>query len=223
MHISKQKIALALAGFVSVSVLAIAPVYAQHGAGDTIVSSNSTIRLIGPPETEHVVTTTTVKTPDSASTLRQKAQDLLQTKRVNHPEKTLAQRQKVCEDRATGINKRFNTFDTMAAQHLEKINAAYTKLQAFQTKNKLTVSNYDALVATADAQKANAVAAVATLKSVSGVVDCTSTDPAASVATVKTAVRNAHDTLQAYRQSVRAILTALMSAKTTSTNSTENQ
>ncbi len=215
MHISTQKIALVLVGIVSMGVLATAPVSALQGADDT--TSQSEV------ETDSGTTTTTTKTPDSADTLRQKAKELVQTKRVDHTAKTVAQRQKVCEDRATGINKRFDTFDTMAAQHLAKIDAAYTKLQDFQTKNNLAVSNYDALVATADAQKANATAAVATLKSVSGVVDCTTTDPATSIATVKTAVRNAHDTLQAYRKSVRAILTALMSAKTTSTNTTENQ
>jgi membrane protein involved in colicin uptake len=229
MHITKRMAGLALAAFVSVSVLAVSPAYARQGSDDSDKSAVSTTTSTtsgtsGSGETETETPKTTEDTKQNEQIFRQKAQQLIQTKRAEVKDsvkaKTADQRKKVCEERSKGIDQRFGNFKMVATRHFDALNATYTKLQAYQTDKKLDVANYDALVAAADAKKAAASDAIAALSTVATDIDCNSADPATSIATVKAAVKTVHDTLQAYRKSIKDVLVALMTAKGTAASST---
>jgi hypothetical protein len=153
-------------------------------------------------------------TSSSDESLRNRAQQLLDDKRQNGKEHTEAQRQEACKQHESTIDGRFQTLGDKASRYLNGFNTIFTKVQAYQTKNQLNVPNYDTLVADVTAKQAAATAAVNTLDAQSGSkIDCTSSDPAQSVANVKTAAQDARTALQAYRASLKALVQALLSAK----------
>lgn len=156
------------------------------------------------------------KTSGSGS-LRERAQQLLEQKRETVHEHTQAQRQKACENHESAIDKRFSFLGTRATYYLNTFDVVFSKVQAYQAKNQLQVTNYDSLVADVNAKQAAAAAATSTLKALSGTkVDCTSTDPASTVASVKTAADDARTALQAYRASLKALVQALLGTKQSS-------
>jgi len=171
------------------------------GSGDrTIVSRNATTETTGDDS--------------SGGTLHARAQQLLDDKRQTAKEHSEAQRQEACKQRQANIDERFQTLGDKASRYLNGFNNIFTKVQTYQTKNKLDVPNYDTLVADVTAKQAAATAAVNTLDAQSGSkIDCTATDPAQSVANVKTATQDARTALQAYRASLKALVQALLAAK----------
>ena len=146
--------------------------------------------------------------------IKNEVQNELKAKRADQKTaKTLAARQKACTAREANLNKKIANYNTRATKALAKYDSVFTKLQAFQATENLTVPTYDALVTEANAKKDAATAAVNALAAVSVDIDCTSEDPAASVLTVKTAVETAKSSLKEYRTSVKNVLVALMTAK----------
>lgn len=146
--------------------------------------------------------------------LRARADKLLSDERAGHKQHTEAERQDACKQHQGEIDNRFSTLGTKAQRHLDAFNAVFTKVQAFQTKNQLNVSNYDSLVADATAKQSAAASAVSALTLLSGTkVDCTTADPASTVASVKTAADDARTALQAYRTSLKTLVSALLTAK----------
>lgn len=144
-----------------------------------------------------------------------KGRQLLQQAKQEHKqERTAAQRQKVCEARKTGIEHRTTALLAAAKRHLNRINNVYTKVQAYKTDKNVSVANWDSLVASADAAKAQAAASVAALENAKPSVDCTSDTLADSIATYKAATAQARTDIQNYRKAVKNILSALESAKT---------
>ncbi len=159
------------------------------------------------------------------SELKLRADKLLAADRdAKKKETKVADRQKACKAREANLNNKIANYGKHAQKQLAAYDATFTKLQTYQTDKNLTASNYAALVATANTNKATATAAVDALVSVSVKIDCTATDPATSVATVREAVKNARVALQAYRASIKDVLVSLMTAKratnTTTTPST---
>ncbi|MDB5166620.1 MAG: hypothetical protein JWM37_692 [Candidatus Saccharibacteria bacterium] len=193
-------------------------------SGSSSESGRTRVRV---PETVHRSGETEVKSGTHAietefehrSSLEARAKSLLANDRKNGKEHTVAERQKYCKEHQTAITAKITKIGTKAQKHLDSFDATFIKVKAYQTKNQLPVSNYEELVATATAKQAAANAAVGALVSVSGKVDCSSADPATSVATVKAAADDAKAALQAYRSSVKAIVEALLAAQPASTTS----
>ncbi len=231
----KRKFGLILAALASISLLAATPVYARNGTDNTTtiakpISTGETDPVDPPitsgqrvvPEETHSTTTDdkTETTTGDVNSLRQKSKDMLATERKSKPEHSADIRLKACQAREVNLDTKITNYSTQAKKHLDAYNATLTKLQAYQTDKKLTVPSYAALITEANAQKTSAKVAVDALAAVSVKIDCSSADPAASVATVKTAVKNARIALQSYRTSVKNVLVALMTAKeNSSTNS----
>jgi chromosome segregation ATPase len=167
-------------------------------------------------ETEHGVTVSEASTTGDVSTLRGEAKQLLETERQNKKQHSVEDRQKACTTREADLNKKITNYGTQATRQLTRLNDTYAKLQAYQADKKLSAADYAALAAAADGQKTTATAAVDALTSLTVKIDCSSTDPAASVATVKSAVKNARTALQDYRKSIKAVLVSLMTAKSAS-------
>lgn len=209
----RKRILYTIASALSLSVLAVAPVWAQHG-----VSAQGT---------EDSTTVTTATTSDdtiqtSGDALREQARQLLAAKRANIKEHTQAQKQKSCEAHKVEINKRVDNYAKAAQRHLDVFNSIFTKVQAFETKKQLDVPTYDALVAAAKTKQAAAQTAVDTLKALDISIDCTQPDPATSVATVKTATANARTTLHDYRKAIKDVVVALKGASTSTDKSTND-
>lgn len=227
-----RSLSLTTAAVFAVTVLAVAPVFAERGSDDTNgsggnASGRSSKTVMSDDsnegsevESEHTADTT--KTRQKVEDFKKNAHSQLEQKRKEVKGKTAEQRKKVCESRANGINKRFTNFGTVADRHLAKIDGAYEKLQAYQAANKLDADNYDALVAVADAKQQTAVDAIAALKLVNTTIDCSSTDPAAAIAEVKAAVKTTREALKDYRKSVKAILVELRTAKAAAQPSTDS-
>jgi hypothetical protein len=158
--------------------------------------------------------------PLKADGLRNQAQQDLKALREGKQEHTAAQRQQSCTEHQADINNRITKLGKNAQKHLDDFSSVLTKVEAFQTKQQLAVANYDSLVATAVSDQVAATSAVSTLSSLTVTLDCTSTDPAASLATVKDAANSAKTALQAFRAAIKAIITALQAAKPDTTSTT---
>jgi hypothetical protein len=173
--------------------------------------------------------------------LRDRARKLVAEKRDDKAStKKLEVRQKSCEARKANIIKRSDNYSASGKKHLDVFNSIYDKVLKFQADKQLSAANFGALKATADAKKAAATEAVNAIASVTTDVDCTSTDPAASVASVKESVKNARTALHEYRLAIKDVVVALQKSvddngtndanddnsatnTTTTTNTTEAQ
>jgi hypothetical protein len=155
--------------------------------------------------------------------IHNRALKLLEQKRQNGKGHTQEQRQAACKQHEADIDQHFQVLGDKAGRYLNGFNTVFTKLQAYQTKKQLDVANYDTLVAAATAKQLVATAAVNALAAQSGSkVDCTASDPAQSVANVKTATQDAHTALQAYRSSLKTLAQALLDAKKASHTSSDS-
>jgi hypothetical protein len=215
-----KNLSFALGSVSAVAVLTVAPVWAEHGVsaeGDTTSTNSHSGPGTGP------ATTNTTPEPDDSTEvkdLRLQAKQLLQTKRQTVKEHTTTEKQKACEAHQAEVNHRSAKYAAAAQRHLDVFNKIFTRVQDFQTTKKLNVPDYDTLVATATAKQTAAQAAVDALKAVDVKLDCTQTDPANSVATLKTAVANARTALQDYRKAIKDVVVALKGASTAASSDT---
>ena len=125
---------------------------------------------------------------------------------------TALQRQAACKARQNAINRRTDNYAKAAQANLDTFNSILAKVQAFYADKKLNIANYSTLFATAQAQRTAAQQAVDALKSLDVMIDCTQSDPAQTLVTVKTAVAATRTALQSYRSSIKDIITALEGA-----------
>jgi hypothetical protein len=229
---------------VGVAAIAVAPASARQGSEDnktTVSTTESTgssatstsgkrssdaavatthTETENETETEHVNGDDNVKT--HVSDLRSAAQQLLVAKREDGKTKSVEVRQKACSAHQDELKTRQQNYVRNAQKHLTTFNNIYDKVLAFQADKQLTVNNFDSLKSSADAKKTAASAAVTALSDASITIDCTSTDPAANVATLKTAVSNARTALQDYRTAIKNVIVALQAAKPTSSSTNSN-
>jgi len=154
---------------------------------------------------------------DQSKSLREQAKQLLETKRKSGREHTEEQRQKACEQRQKNIDKRTTNYAAAAERHLEVFDKIFTRAKDFHDTKQLDVTDYDALVATATAKQAAAQDAVDALKALDVNLDCTQSDPASAVATIKTAVADARTALKDYRTAIKDLIVALKGASTAQT------
>jgi hypothetical protein len=206
----KRNMQLALATLFAVSGLAVVPVIAAPGGAKVSAQETTT-------STDDSTDDSDVKPTGRIQELRERAKTKLTEDRKEKKTAVKAEgKQKACEARVKNLNKKVKNFGAAAQRHLDRLDKTYDKLQAFQEEKKLNADQYDALVKIADEKKTAATEAVAALKEVAVDIDCTSTDPAESVATVKEAVKNARVSLQQYHTSVKNVLVELMTSKSDS-------
>lgn len=127
--------------------------------------------------------------------------------------KTAEQRQKVCEGRKNGLTNKFSRTVTNSQRIQARFDEVLSKAQTYQQAKNITVANWDGLVAGAQAAQATSAASIAALQAVTPAINCTSATVADSVATFKTAAGQTRDGLKAYRTAVKAVLKALITAK----------
>jgi vacuolar-type H+-ATPase subunit I/STV1 len=229
---------LLVASLLMVGGLAVVPVSAQHGSDDDSSGStssgsgssgsSSTGSTSSDDSDDQVATTgtgtetdtenhTIAATDDSSrqsGKLRTKADKLLSDLRQKGKEHSENARQKACVARQKGIDRRTTAYANAAERHLTAFNQIFAKVQAFHDKKQLNVTNYDALVAAATAKQTAAQSAADALKALNVTVDCTQSDPATTVATIKTAVKDARTALKEYRTAIKNLVVALKGAST---------
>lgn len=245
-RLPKQLSLLAVSVFAA-GVVSVAPVYAMSGHDDgttsttTVKTADSTSESTsGSSGSTSSGSRTKVETASSetktsenktevektnAGDLREEAHKLLSEKRQEKKTKSVEERQKACEAHKTELTKRSENYSRHAKRHLDTFTDVYNKVLAFQADKKLTAANFNTLKAAADAKKAAAETAVATLSDSNVTVDCSAPDPAVNVATLKTTVASTRTALQEYRAAIKDVIVALQSAKssanTTNPTSTE--
>jgi len=243
-----HNLSLLAVSILTVSSFAVAPVFAEDGttiqpSGDTSLSGNSSSSETTPTSTSGTSDSGTETggghgpngisvnsgssshdegtTNSSSGSLRAAAAKLLAQDRQNQKKQTnVAVRQKACDAHQAELTTREQNYAKSGQKHLDTFNSIYTKVLAFQTAKNLTSADLTSLKNEADAKKAAATTAVAALSSTDVKVDCTSTDPASSVAALKTAVANARTALQDYRTAVKNLVVALGKAVGTTSSST---
>jgi hypothetical protein len=199
-----KKIGLALPAMVlSFNVLAFAPVYAQDG-----VSGSD----------DNTTTSTTTETEDNAGSSRKaeartEAQEKVAELRLKQKtELKDSERQHRCQGRKVGIQNRFTNIVNKSQKIQDKITTIYDKGTTFATTNNLSPTDYDALVAKADAAKATSAADIVALKAATPTIDCNNKDIATSIATFKAAADQVRKDLIAYRTAVHDVLASIRTA-----------
>lgn len=242
-----SKALLVLASFASLVVLAAAPVAAEHGNGsggtdDSISSGVTTGDNTGTHDTSGGSNTETdndnsatqatdnetenethhEKMEGLLGTLRSEAHSNLAQRREGKKLLSETGRQQACEEHQASIDRKVTRFGTQAQQHLDVFSNIFGKVQSFQTNEKLDAPDYANLVATANAKKDTAATAVAALQSLSVNIDCSASDPAATLETLQASVKDTRQTLQDYRQAIVDVINSLRAAKDTTTNQEAN-
>lgn len=205
----------------SMVLLGAAPVWAEgsshsgSGSSNTVAETSTTSGTSGSGTKEAENSTGTQTEQEQETSVRTDAKRMLESERKSTKSvHSLADRQKSCIARQKSFDTRSANFATAAQRHLEVFNSLFTKVQAFHDSKQLKVDSYDSLVAAAKAKQAAAQTAVNVLKNTSVTLDCTSTDPASTVVTLKTAVKNARTALHDYRTAIKNVVVGLKGAST---------
>jgi hypothetical protein len=205
----KVRMSLAAAVIAMAAFLSLGGAYAvqaRHGEDDT-TSTETQAQTETETETEHgtTTTTTTATTTDSGSPEHQAAvKERVQGKLDDA-------RKKVCTARVTAIKKIMANAATAGQRHMEVFDKILARVQEFYIKKKLSVANYDALVAAANAKKA---AAATTIDAVKNNVnfDCNSGNPVATADAFNGKVKAMHQALKDYRTAITDVLKAVKQA-----------
>lgn len=120
-------------------------------------------------------------------------------------------RKKACEARSKAI---LNIVARSAAQgkkHLDTFTKISERVKQFYADKKLTISNYEQLVAAADTKKAAAEAAIQVVKDTT-TFDCSGDNPVGTADAFKTKIRAMHQSLKDYRSAINELLVAVKQA-----------
>jgi hypothetical protein len=191
---TKINLMMAGAAIVGLFSLALAPVTLAHN---------------GPHEGAAALHADKAKVQERVLELKTKAKSNLAERRAGKEARTAERRQHVCEQRKKSISNKITAFAKSADNILTRFDAVYVRVKDFKTDKKVDVTNYDELIAAADAKQTAAAEAVAALKELSADFDCTATDPAQTLAAVKAATVDARTALKEYRTSIKHIVVAL--------------
>jgi hypothetical protein len=211
--------------------LTTVPVLAQNGADDATTQASTT--------STDTTTTSTAPRPDSpeqeAETTHNKAEinkevrsslkakvetetetesnDILTEFKKTNKEHTKEERKANCTAAEHGLETKLANLSKNASAFQVRVDGVFTKAVAFQKDSNLVVTNFDQLVATAQAAQTQAASSVSALNSLDTNLDCTQPGVAQNVAAFKVASSKARTDLKAYKASVKAILTAIQAAK----------
>lgn len=214
----RKKLLILPAMVLVLSVFAV-PVYAHNGEDDAVSTTSTT-------DTDKSHDST--KTADDSARLKAVSERKKQTEaesqsrgqkivedaqKERKSNKSKDDLKKICQTRKDGIQNRTSTIVGRAQNSLKRIDDVFAKVTAYQESANLTIENYDALVATANASKIKAAASVQALATLNPQVNCDGETVAADIATFKAAVKQAREDLVAYRKDVKTLLSAVKSAK----------
>ena len=234
----RRQLALLLPLFAMVVALAGQTVYARDGSDDTSATSTTSsgsgssgsgstntaetdeqesahIESEAEGATEHRLSESTTESQTKAEAARKRGREEVTKAKEAHKTKTAEERKIACEPRKQGLQTKVDKLNANAAAHLTRIDGVFAKAKAYQSTKAIQLSNYDELVAAATAAQGKATASVQAPRNLKPSVDCNKDTVAADVATFKAAAEQARNDLKAYKQAVRAIVTALVATQET--------
>lgn len=153
-------------------------------------------------------TTHTVQTK-----VQERAQEIIDKVKTETKTHTAAQREQYCTAHKQGLETKLQNLQNTAQQLQSKIDNVLTQATAYQQANNLTVSNYASLLATAQSDQATSASGVTALAGLSPSIDCNSTSVSTDVATFKAATEQERTALLSYRDAVKNLVQALLTAK----------
>ena len=127
-------------------------------------------------------------------------------------------RKEVCEKRQVNVNKIITNSNAQGASNLAVFGNIQTKVMQFVTDKNLTVANYDALVADADAKRATAQAALEIAGQTT--FSCDDTDPTHPGKVVSDLMLTKHGALKEYRTAIKNLIVAVKQAAGDKTQTT---
>jgi hypothetical protein len=223
---AKFNLAVFMASLCALLVLAASPVMAHEGSSGSDGSDDSTSSSEQQSsdisdDSNSTEIENEAEVHHKADLFRKDGEHKLELRRdAKDHTKSKEERVKTCEHIQKAVNNKLKAFNNHADKYLTRLNTLFTKVQDYQTANNLSVANYDALVATATQKQTDATLAVDALKSLGTTIDCTSSDPASMLASVKSGATDARDALKAYRSSLKDIFVALIQANKTEDTAT---
>lgn len=156
---------------------------------------------------------------DLTKTNQQNGQTKLEAEKATVKEKPQADRTKACDDRQADIQKRMSNAVKLAKFYQTRFDNVFSKAKTYHDSHSLSVTNYDALVASLTTDQQNVSASIASLSSLDVTPECSAPDTAASsVSAFREAVQTTRDDLKQYRSDLVKLLQALKAAN--SNNST---
>lgn len=166
--------------------------------------------------------------PDRASDLIEKfrtgAREHNAEARLKVQAKTHIVRQKACEARKAGLERRMDRAVTQAEKHKAVFDKIYNRVKEFHDDKNLATPNYEQLAAVVDTAQSDAAASIAALDSLNFEIDCTQDNVADSVTAFKEALKETRDSLKDYRKAIVDFVKAVhQSAKESSDNSSDQQ
>jgi len=179
----------------------------RSGSSD---STNSTRKSQTEPEKTE---TTEAATEDKADNPRGELRHEMTREKLDDKKKA------VCESHQSAVNTAMMDVVTRSKNHLDRITAIYTMTTKFYVDKGLSVSNYDALVATVDAAKTAAIAANSELTSTPQ-FSCTSDGPKADIQAFRNKRLDKVDAFGVYRDAVKALVKAVKAAAETASTTT---
>jgi hypothetical protein len=189
-HLVKKLIILALLA----APLFALPVLAEEGSDD---STQNTTKTTDPAESEN-----------ESEREKMPLSDRLEERMEG---KLSAIKQRICEKRVNVIKNIMAKAATQGAKHLEVFNKIATRVEEFYVNKKLSVSNYDALVAEVNAKKAAAQTAIDAVKNNTN-FSCDDSNPIGKIDAFNGQVRAMHSALKDYRTSIKNLIVAVKQA-----------
>jgi hypothetical protein len=126
-----------------------------------------------------------------------------------------ADRKKTCEDRKGNIDKTMTQYSATIQNRLMLFNKITERIRAYYEANKLSVAQYEQLMAQVTTQQQTATEAMSQVRQGMS-IDCDSGDPIGTAQLFRTKVQTAQQALQQYRLAIHNLLTAVLAAAETS-------
>ncbi len=166
--------------------------------------------------------------PARAQEAQTAAQERKETAQTNAEERKAAAQTRLadaklraCENREKAIQSILARIADRGTKQLDVFNKISERVQAFYVDKGRTLDNYDELVAEVDAKKADAEAAVETIKTTSVDFACDGEDPKGMISQFKESLKTEIAVLKDYKTAVKNLIVGVKSVQGT-TSSSEN-
>lgn len=126
-----------------------------------------------------------------------------------------SERKKTCEDRKGKIDKTMTQYSATVQNRLMLFNKITERIRTYYEANKLSVSQYEQLMAQVTTMQQTATEAMNQVRQGAS-IDCGSSDPIGTAQQFRTQVQTAQQALKQYRLAIHNLLTAVLTAAETS-------
>lgn len=146
--------------------------------------------------------------------LRQEARSELDKKRrVSSVKMSSAERQKKCESRKNGMNKKIANLNKNASKHLAHFDTVYSRVLEYKNSKNLSSQNIESLVVSANDAQLKAAASVEALNQLKPTIACEKDSVPNDVAAFKQAAAQAREDLKSYKKAIKEVFKALRTAR----------